>query len=705
MKCSRRVMPVRAVLLAGILAVALLALPARMAQAAPHAQDGEAQSIYLGEYVLRQMTNGDTATYEVEIQEQANYMVTPVNADEAVAFDLVITDADGNEVFNDVFEAPEAELAPGVVTFEFTAADDAVLEFVVLGEIGSMTSDPDQPGKLPSGGIYSNERTNNAQYGLLSVPETTYPQQVLIYAEPGEGDSFTITADGDDIGSVSMSTDDNDLLQFWTHGGDYLITAEPTERRSALTLIPFLSGQPQALTLDEPLEDSIAAGNSEAVYELVLDSSFDNLAIDVESDADYINVSLVDRLYSGNYFETSSGETSLAVEGVQPGVYYVIVETDPAEEDVPITVTASGAAGAPIEGLSSGDAMLGEFAEGDQSINYTFDVSQPGALVTVKLTSDEEDTDFDLAVGLQPGSSTWSSYVIGSNDALSFVAPAAGTYYVSVVSNDGVGNFAVTAEEGDLAPEVNLDGLTWGEVAPDAPAVYRLVVDEPGAFLTVALIGPAGVDVDVSVSSYNEAGESQASVSGWTSGDAEIVSTPLQSPGIYAIVVSADYSDGGEFALLARLEDPNALAGGWAVDAVASSEYGTDGYSALQATGAPNTPSYADVGTAWTSTDPDGGEETIELTFDHPVVPTAIDIYESYNPGSVVMVEALDPGSDEWTVLWEGDAQTGEAVLTVFSPELTPPDFATDVIRLTLDTATVPGWNEIDAVQLFGRPQ
>lgn len=705
MRCSRRVMPVRAVLLSSMVVAALLALPVSVAVAAPRAQgDDEAQSIFLGEYVLREMTNGETATFQVEIQEQANYMVTPVDADEAVAFDLVMSDADGNEVFNDVFDSPQAELAPGIVTLEFTAVDDAVLEFVVLGEIGTMSSDPNQPGKLPSGGIYTDERINNARYGLLSVPETTYPQQVLLYAEPGEADSFTVSAEGDDIGFVSISTDDTDLLQFWTNGGDYLITAEPDERRSTVTLIPFLSGPPNALTLDEPLDGSIAAGSSEAVFELVLDSSYDNLTIDVESDAD-VNVSLVDRLYDGNYFETSSGEPSLEVSNVSPGVYYVLIETDPVDEDTDITITASGEAGAPIEQLTSGAAALGEFAEGDTSLNYAFEVSQPGALVTVDLTSDEEDTDFDLAVGLQPGGSAWTSYLVGSNDSLAFVAPTAGTYYISVISNDGVGNFAVTAEEGDIAPEVNLGGLTWGEVRPDAPAVYRLIVDEPGDLLTVMLVGPEGVDVDVTVSSYNADGESQAYASGFTSSDIEIIGVPLQTPGLYQIAVTSGYSDGGEFALLTRVEDPNGLAGGWAIDAVASSEYGTDGYSALQATGAPNTPNYGDQSTAWAAATSDGGEETLELTFEHAIVPKGINVYETSGPGAIVRVEALDPDSDEWTVLWEGEAQTGDTVVTVFSPELTAPDFATDVIRLTLDTAAVPGWNEIDAVQLLGRPQ
>ncbi len=40
----------------------------------------------------------------------------------------------------------------------------------------------------------------------------------------------------------------------------------------------------------------------------------------------------------------------------------------------------------------------------------------------------------------------------------------------------------------------------------------------------------------------------------------------------------------------------------------------------------------------------------------------------------------------------------------VFSPDVTPTDFAVDTIRIVLDTDAVDGWNEIDAVELLGRP-
>ena len=71
---------------------------------------------------------------------------------------------------------------------------------------------------------------------------------------------------------------------------------------------------------------------------------------------------------------------------------------------------------------------------------------------------------------------------------------------------------------------------------------------------------------------------------------------------------------------------------------------------------------------------------------------------------AVIAVLAYNADADEWTPLWEGEAAPTEEAIRVFSPEITPPGFATNAIRLVLDTAAVEGWNEIDAVQLVGRP-
>jgi len=139
--------------------------------------------------------------------------------------------------------------------------------------------------------------------------------------------------------------------------------------------------------------------------------------------------------------------------------------------------------------------------------------------------------------------------------------------------------------------------------------------------------------------------------------------------------------------------------------AEASSQYSDDAWSAQQVIGEPDTPEPGDFYTAWAASDSDAQIETLTLTFEQPVIPIAIEIYESYNPGAVVRIEVLDPNTDEWVIVWEGVSDTVGQEIAVFSPKLQPVDFATNQVRLTIDEPSILGWNEIDAVKLIGLPE
>ena len=171
----------------------------------------------------------------------------------------------------------------------------------------------------------------------------------------------------------------------------------------------------------------------------------------------------------------------------------------------------------------------------------------------------------------------------------------------------------------------------------------------------------------------------------------------LDTPAIAAASPSATRAPGGFGAAPAATAEAGTQ---WAMDAVASSQYGSDEWSASQATGEPDTSAYGDQATAWAPSASEAGEEWIELTYGRAVVPTAVDIHESSGAGSVIRVEAWDEDADAWVVLWEGTDPSPDE-LSVFSPPLDPVTIATDRIRVTIDTS-VPGWNEIDAVSLTG---
>lgn len=138
----------------------------------------------------------------------------------------------------------------------------------------------------------------------------------------------------------------------------------------------------------------------------------------------------------------------------------------------------------------------------------------------------------------------------------------------------------------------------------------------------------------------------------------------------------------------------------WATGATASTEYGQSSWAALQATGEPNTPRAGDCSTAWASQAPDGDTEWLALTFDIPVMPALIRVHETYNAGAITKVEAKD-ATGAWRILWEGPARACETPRW-FEVAVPKGKWTTREIRLTLDSDAVPGWNEIDAVELVG---
>ena len=119
-----------------------------------------------------------------------------------------------------------------------------------------------------------------------------------------------------------------------------------------------------------------------------------------------------------------------------------------------------------------------------------------------------------------------------------------------------------------------------------------------------------------------------------------------------------------------------------------------------QIAGPPDTLMAGDRPTAWASLEPDGGMEWLQADYADPVDVAQVRVLENDNPGAVVKITGyLENGGE--VVLWQGN-----------EPRLPPPadqvfnvpgGYRVRSVRVHLDTAKVPGWNEIDAVELIGR--
>ncbi|MEY2407642.1 MAG: hypothetical protein QOF48_312 [Verrucomicrobiota bacterium] len=119
-----------------------------------------------------------------------------------------------------------------------------------------------------------------------------------------------------------------------------------------------------------------------------------------------------------------------------------------------------------------------------------------------------------------------------------------------------------------------------------------------------------------------------------------------------------------------------------------------------QATGPPDTFQAGDISTAWASKAQDRGEEWLHLDFSNLVELAEVRVRETHNPGAISRVAAVLPNGQE-ILIWEGVEIPGVAPIDrVFSVNTS---VSANGVRVYLDTARIPGWNEIDAVEMVGR--
>ncbi len=155
----------------------------------------------------------------------------------------------------------------------------------------------------------------------------------------------------------------------------------------------------------------------------------------------------------------------------------------------------------------------------------------------------------------------------------------------------------------------------------------------------------------------------------------------------------------------------------WAVDARASSSFarpvefarpapppqvvidpGKHSWGPEQATGAPDTPRAGDHPTAWASQTPDGQAEWLELEYDQAIQPARIEVYETYNPGALHRITLFT--SNREVEAWSGTDPTAPGESAGISRVDVNASEPVQKVRLYLDSPSVAGWNEIDAVGL-----
>jgi len=126
-----------------------------------------------------------------------------------------------------------------------------------------------------------------------------------------------------------------------------------------------------------------------------------------------------------------------------------------------------------------------------------------------------------------------------------------------------------------------------------------------------------------------------------------------------------------------------------------SSQYSADAWSAKRALGTPDVfPGNGDNENAWASESADDRAEWLELGFAQPQRISGVEIYETFNPGAVGRVELITTAGRRIEVAVA--RQQGASVRSSAQVACTTEPIA--AVRVHVDSKSVEGWNEIDAV-------
>lgn len=170
-------------------------------------------------------------------------------------------------------------------------------------------------------------------------------------------------------------------------------------------------------------------------------------------------------------------------------------------------------------------------------------------------------------------------------------------------------------------------------------------------------------------------------------------------PGPYAATLTVNDANGQTTRLVRNLVG-NGGAPRWASGAVSfSSEWTPFDWGVQQVLGPPDIfPAYGDYAATWASLGADDQPEYLRLAFPDAAPINFVQVIETFNPGTLVKVSALNPGTNQLETLWEGAASVQPEVARAFTVRFPTTSYPVNQVRLDFDSPAVPGWNEIDAV-------
>lgn len=145
----------------------------------------------------------------------------------------------------------------------------------------------------------------------------------------------------------------------------------------------------------------------------------------------------------------------------------------------------------------------------------------------------------------------------------------------------------------------------------------------------------------------------------------------------------------------------------WASKVISySSQLDLHAYSAKQVLGPPSRlPNFGDCGCAWSpSMSENYFEEYIRVGFERRIRVSQIIINESFNSGSIKAIYLFDQYNIPHLVYERTETDSKWQLGRVFSINIPPTEFLTNDLKLVLDTESIDGYNQIDAIGVAEAP-
>ncbi len=497
-----RALPAALLLCCLIAAAAVLPVRVLAQDTSPAAPESAQLPMQPGDIHAVQMLAGDEAVYKLDVEQVGRYRLTTGLLPVAQQVQVTISAAGGDPLFANPFTPIDLTLRPGTYEFTFAALDDATFDFAVVRHHGTYSVNPAvvrhvDPGQhLPSQSL--DVPNLHAQ---LRIPEQTGPTEWILRLEDGPAAPFQLRLQGADL-DLSEEVRTEATLSFWSAGGLYDMVLERSEGGIApsFTLLQPSATELTPLYLNSVAEGTLAPNRKTQHFRLTLDDGVvANLALDSDFGGD---LDLSVQPLSEPTRQVARSATPLSTEHIgelllTPDSYLVTVTRTagqgPARFRLELGVE-------PVQTFFShaGGQQSASQGEDDPLNLHGFHVPAAGQQVTLELKSPAIVAAHGLVFGRQR---QVRDNMLAS--PVTFLAPAAGDYYIGVDTRYGFGYYTLDIGIADPPARLPEMGVVAREIEPGGVQHWRYPVPENAHLISFVLVSLSDQDLDLESNRYD----------------------------------------------------------------------------------------------------------------------------------------------------------------------------------------------------------